>query len=74
MIRNMEKHVAISEFHALKSDSAGARIVILLDVLIDELRKENDTISLDRLERNQGKIEAFSQLKDYLERGLPKQR
>lgn len=69
MIRNLEKHAAITEFYGLKNDHSGAKIILLLDILIDEIRKENDTVSPDLLRLNQGKIEAYLRLKEYIERG-----
>lgn len=74
MIRNVEKAVAISEVHALKNEPAGAKLIILLEILVDELRRENDTVDRNLLQMNQGEIKAYLRLKDYIERGLPKQR
>jgi hypothetical protein len=72
MERNALKAQAIGEFYSLKSTHPGNVIMGLLDILIDELRIENDTVSPDRLTHSQGKISMCFQLKSYLLRGLPK--
>ena len=74
MIRNIEKTVAINEFHALRNEPSGAKIIALLDILVNELRKENDTVDRNGLQLNQGEIKAYLRLKEYIERGLPKVR
>jgi hypothetical protein len=71
MLINAEKTAAVFDFSTLSADSSGKKILTLLDVLIDEVRKENDTVETQSLLKNQGRIMAFEQLKDYLERGLP---
>ena len=71
MLRNKEKAVAIANIHGLKQESAGMKVLNLLDILIDELRKDNDTVDSVFLQRNQGEIRAYLQLKEYIERGTP---
>jgi hypothetical protein len=73
MLRNKQKAVAIFEFHGLKTESSGKKIITLLDLLIDEVRVSNDTVADGNLKINQGEIKAYMQLKEYLERGLPAQ-
>jgi len=68
---NPEKTAAIIAFSGLKEEFAGKKIITLLDALILEVRKENDTVEPQFLMKNQGRIMAYEQLKDYLERGLP---
>ena len=70
MLRNKAKAAAILDIHGLKSDSAGGKILILLDILISEIREANDTVTPDNLLKNQGEIEGYLQLKDYIERGI----
>ena len=71
MLRNKAKAAAIFDIHGLKSGSAGGKILTLLDILIAELREANDTVTPDNLLKNQGEIEGYLQLKDYIERGIP---
>jgi hypothetical protein len=68
---NIEKAATIAEFHTLKYEHSGAILIKLLNILINELRIENDTVNKDNLDRNQGKIDAYVGLKFYLERELP---
>lgn len=65
------KTTAIFEFIRLKHQPSGKVVIKLLNILIDETRKENDTVGRMRLPKNQGRIEGFVQLKDYLERENP---
>jgi len=66
MLSNPKKAEAISEFTALKHDPAGRPIIKLLDVLIDEIRVNNDTAVTEMVVKNQGKIEAYLELKRYI--------
>jgi len=66
-----ERMEAIIDVVALKLEPAGIKIVRLLDVLIDDVRKQNDTVDKENLLRNQGKIAGWGQLKDYITKGLP---
>jgi hypothetical protein len=68
---NAEKTAAVFDFSSLNADSSGKKIITLLDILIAEVRRENDTVEDKFLLKNQGRIMAYAQLKDYLERGLP---
>jgi hypothetical protein len=74
MYQNAPKASLISEMHSLKGTAPGSSFIALLDILINETRRENDTVNAIQLPVNQGKIEAYSQLKDYIERGSPGQR
>ena len=70
IVRASKKAEAVYDFNTLKADSAGKKISTLLDALIDEVRKENDTVDPALLGRNQGRIAAYEQLKGYLETDL----
>jgi hypothetical protein len=59
---------AIAEFKALKYQEAGKVMVRLFDALINDFRVENDTVELQNLPRNQGRIDVLLKLKDLLER------
>jgi len=66
MLSNPKKAEAISEFTALRHDPAGRPIINLLDVLIDEIRINNDTAETATIIKNQGKIEAYLELRRYI--------
>lgn len=59
---------AAADFKALKYQEAGKIMVRLFDVLIADFRVENDTVELQNLPRNQGRIDVLLKLKDLLER------
>jgi len=66
-----ERMEAIIDVSALRLEPAGVKLVRLLELLIEDMRKQNDTVSKDGLERNQGKIAGWEQLKEYVTKGLP---
>jgi hypothetical protein len=65
------KTTHISELMAMRGTSPGQTIIALLDILISEAREDNDTADPVTVPRNQGKIEAWKQFRDYIIRGLP---
>lgn len=71
MIHNKLKAQAIFDLHTLKTEQAGGKLLVILDLLILELRLANDTVDKERLQINQGEIKAYTQLRDYLNNGLP---
>lgn len=66
MLSNPKKAEAVSDFTALKHDPAGRPIINLLDILIDEIRINNDTAETATIIKNQGKIEAYLELRRYI--------
>ena len=66
MLSNPKKAEAIAAFTALKHDPAGRPIINLLDILIDEIRVSNDTAVAEVVVKNQGKIEAYLELRRYI--------
>lgn len=46
-------------------------VVLLIDVLIEEARQDNDTARWIRVARNQGKIEGLSALRDMITKAPP---
>jgi len=65
-LSNPQKAEAISGFSALGFDPAGRPIVCLLDILIEETRISNDTADSETVAKNQGKLEAYKDLRCYL--------
>jgi hypothetical protein len=69
--KNQKKGELISRLVEFKSTQPIISMVELLDCLIEETRIDNDTARGDFIISNQGKIAAFRQLKDIVEKGLP---
>ena len=61
----------VEELHGTRSQLRS--LIKLLDILIDEARVRNDEISQEDLPWNQGKIVAWMELKDIIERDPPQQ-
>jgi hypothetical protein len=70
MLKEPELVEAINEVHAMQFDISGKRLLKLLQLLTDKVRIENDDVMPDRLLRNQGKLDAYKEIKDHLERGI----
>jgi hypothetical protein len=66
-LANPLKAAAVSEFSGLKYEGAGRKVMTILDVMIDETRKDNDTARGDAVLSNQGAISMLLALKMYLE-------
>jgi hypothetical protein len=66
-----EKIAATNEFTDLQSTPAGKIVLNLINVLIDEVRRNNDNAEADQVIHNQGKIAGFKQIKGYLTHSLP---
>jgi len=71
MLSNRTKAELISNIHERKSESAYQDLNLLIDILINEARIDNDTADSGTFNSNQGKIKAYLALKDYIDRGLP---
>jgi hypothetical protein len=71
MFGNKEKAELIFDLCGMKNDLSMQTLVKLLDLTIEEVRRENDVVEPSRLPYNQGKISVCLQLKAYIERGLP---
>jgi len=66
--KNQKKGELISRLVEFKSTQPIISMVELLDCLIEETRIDNDTARGDFIISNQGKIAAFRQLKDIVEK------
>lgn len=71
MEKNTEKAELISAAHNYRSERGYAIILRLLEICIDEVRILNDHVEPSELKFNQGQIEAFQQLKNFIQKGLP---
>lgn len=68
MLLNPQKAVAVFDFNSLKYEESGRKISTLLELLINEVRADNDTAGYEGVLRNQGEINAYLRLKSYLEK------
>jgi hypothetical protein len=71
---NPEKGKLILELSAGKDDLMVKKTMDLVDILINEVRVDNDTAQKDDFLRNQGEIRGFNRLKEMILRGLPSSR
>lgn len=71
MFANRTKAEIVSEIHVVRNESAAQNFLKLLDVLTAEARERNDTARPEDVLKNQGEIEAYKALRDYITRGLP---
>lgn len=59
----------LTNLYMLRSTDAMRAVSDFCNFMIDELRQENDTVAHDRLDNNQGKIEAFKMIVDAINSG-----
>jgi S-adenosylmethionine:diacylglycerol 3-amino-3-carboxypropyl transferase len=71
MIKEPELVEAVNEVHAMQFQVSGERMLKLLFILVNKVRMENDNVDMTMLQRNQGKLDAYKEIKDYIERGIP---
>jgi hypothetical protein len=71
MQQNRDKAALIMDLNAAQHERSIEHILKLLDILISEVRVENDYAEGNSLYRNQGEIAGYMKLKEYIQRGLP---
>jgi len=71
MYANRDKAALILEISGHRDESTCKNVLGLLEILIQEVREANDTAEGDTMLRNQGKVQAYNELKGYIDRGLP---
>ena len=49
-----------------RTSPVGHAMISLLDICIQEVREENDSASIGQIPVNQGRIEAYKQIRAYL--------
>ena len=69
--KSKEKAALIIDLSGSQGASVIQNLIKLLDLLISEVRIDNDTAGYDNVLINQGEIRAYLRLKEYIERGLP---
>ena len=71
MDNKSEKAQLIAGLYVARKEMVCRDMFRLLGLLIDETREENDMATDLTMHRNQGAIQAFTQLKNYFVKGLP---
>jgi len=71
MMSARPKAVLIAEIFQTQKEHSCQCILKLLEMLINEIREENDRAPEEVFKINQGKIQGYLVLKGYIERGLP---
>ena len=70
-LKMKNKAQLVADLSASQKEPNIVRVVEMLDVLIEELREDNDTAEETLLYRNQGEIRGFKKLKNYIQVGVP---
>lgn len=71
MISDKVKAGLIFEISGHKGEVMCTNLLKLLEILIQEVRVNNDTAGPETMRLNQGEIAGYMKLQDYIERGLP---
>ena len=71
MFANRDKAALILEISGHRNESTCKNVLKLLEILLSEVRLDNDTADESNFRINQGEIKGYLTLKDYIERGLP---
>jgi hypothetical protein len=71
MIKITEKSDVINAIFEQRSSPGIVSLTKLLTILIHEIREDNDSVDAPNLPRNQGKIDAYKSLLDYISKGVP---
>jgi hypothetical protein len=66
-----EKWAKVAEVHNYRNTQAIDAVLKLIDFYINIVRLENDTVPKEKIEFNQGKIDAFLDIKEAIEIGVP---
>ena len=69
-IKNPQKVELITGIYELRRERGLESLRLLLDMLIHELRVDNDIVQPDELKKNQGRIAAYQDLMGYIENGV----
>jgi hypothetical protein len=70
-IMNAPKAEIIAFLYSVRNEASVRALLNLLDIMINDLRIDNDTAERDDVFRNQGGIDVLKELKDKLTRALP---
>lgn len=71
--KNPELVEKINELYQHRSEPGMRALFNLLSHLIQQVREENDNVDVSELKKNQGRIESYIQIKNYIESGLGNQ-
>ncbi|MFA5752853.1 MAG: hypothetical protein WC910_07290 [Bacteroidales bacterium] len=66
-----ERWSRVAEVHNYLNTPAINAVLALVDFYLNSVRLENDTVPKEKIEFNQGKIDAFLDIKEAIEIGVP---
>ena len=66
-----EMAVLTAALNIARHEETMRNILRYISLTVDAVRKENDTTTVKRVLRNQGKIAALNELRECIEKGLP---
>jgi hypothetical protein len=67
---NRDKIEKITQLHESRGSHDCTLILSILNIIIQEIRESNDSCDPTELRFNQGKIEAFNELRRYILSGI----
>ncbi len=71
MNTNRPKAELIVELCGLQKEHSVQKVLKLIDILVQEVRVDNDTVGVDAFRVNQGEIRGYQKLQDHILKGLP---
>lgn len=71
MFANRDKATLIAELCGAQRENSIQNVLKLVEILINDARVDNDTVSPDNFRLNQGEIRGYNRLKEYILRGIP---
>ena len=66
-----EMAVLTAALNIARHEETMRNVLRYITLTVDSVRKENDTSTVRRVIRNQGKIAALTELRECIEKGLP---
>jgi hypothetical protein len=70
-IKDTELTELVGVLTSIKNDPNIVKLLRILDIYVEKWREENDTVDIDELKTNQGKIQAYKELANLILHGLP---
>ena len=69
---NVNKSELIGRIYAERHTQTCVNVLNLLDMRVNEIREENDEAAGDKVITNQGKIQAYKELRYFIIHGIPR--
>ena len=70
-LRESEKQEIVAYLYGVQGTDTFLKVSRLIDIMIDEFRRDNDSASIRQVMRNQGRIDGLKAFRDLMKRGLP---